>query len=92
MLDYAIFKLGLHQEFVGGEIGFIGQFATAKFLNCRRRTRVKQVILQVLRLTPPGALTVTLPETSKRPPQALRSDLGPEVARPGRVAEARQTY
>jgi hypothetical protein len=41
MQDYAIFKLGLHQEFVGGEMGSIGQFATAKFLNCRCRIRVK---------------------------------------------------
>jgi hypothetical protein len=31
MHDYAIFGLGLDQEFVGGEIGSIGQFATAKF-------------------------------------------------------------
>jgi hypothetical protein len=40
MQEDAIFKPGLHQEFVGGEIGSIGQFATAKFLNCRCRIRV----------------------------------------------------
>jgi hypothetical protein len=28
----ATFKPGLHQKFVGGETGSIGQFATAKFL------------------------------------------------------------
>ena len=43
MLDYDIFKLRLHQEFVGGEIGSIGQLATAKFLNCRCRIRVDAV-------------------------------------------------
>ena len=32
MQEHAIFKPGLHQKFVGGEIGSIGQFATAKFL------------------------------------------------------------
>jgi hypothetical protein len=31
MQDYAIFRMGLDQEFVGGEIGSIGQFATAEF-------------------------------------------------------------
>ena len=31
MQDYAIFRMGLDQEFVGGEIGSAGQFATATF-------------------------------------------------------------
>jgi len=30
MLDYAIFKLELHQEFLDGEIDSIGQFMTEK--------------------------------------------------------------
>jgi hypothetical protein len=44
MRYYAIFKLGLHQGFVGGEIGPIGQFATAKLLNCRCRLRVIRAV------------------------------------------------